>query len=106
MITTEKVKHRYKAIGLKLDIESRVKSGSEKLLAAFQNDKGAESDPKRLAELETQMWSAKLKEQLLQKAKNRYSQIYIATEEEQGDVVLIHGLLLFNGRYEKIFWAA
>lgn len=93
-ITTEKVKFRFKEIALKLDIESRVKSGSENMMSAFV--KGLDLDVKRQAELENQLAMSKAKESLLAKAKNRYSQLYIPEEEEFEDALIINGIDLLK----------
>jgi hypothetical protein len=77
---------------MKLDIESRVRSGSENMISAFE--KSGMSDQKKRLELESQLATAKAKEGLLAKAKNRYAQLYVAGDDEEQDLLLQHGRLL------------
>ncbi|KAJ3304883.1 Serine/threonine kinase [Kappamyces sp. JEL0829] len=87
-ITAEKVAFRLKETSVKLDFESRVKSGSENMINAFV--KSGDVDPKRQQELEAQLSASKAKEQLLIKAKNRYAQLHVVQDEDVADEVVTH----------------
>eukprot|EP00842_Homolaphlyctis_polyrhiza_P002432 jgi/Hompol1/318/HPOL_002902-RA len=83
-ITAEKVKFRLKQIQTKLDIEQKVRTGTENMLSAL--GPAIESDPKRKAELDQQLTEAKSKEMLLLKAKNKFTQLYVAEDENEDGV--------------------
>lgn len=58
---------------MKLEIESRVKAGTENMITAMT--KTGDADAKRRMELEAQISVSKTKEVLLQQAKKRYNQV-------------------------------
>ena len=85
-ITPVKVAYRLKETSLKLDFESRVKSGSENMINAFVQSRDV--DVKRQQELESQLAASKAKEQILIKAKNRYKQLHVGVDDDTQDALL------------------
>ncbi|KAI8894225.1 kinase-like domain-containing protein [Globomyces pollinis-pini] len=88
VITSEKVKFRFNEISAKVDIESRVRNGSENMISALL--RSGDNDAKRRQDLESQLAAAKIKEQLLVRAKNRYSQLYVPTDVSEEDPAALH----------------
>ncbi|KAJ3299239.1 Serine/threonine kinase [Borealophlyctis nickersoniae] len=79
-LTTEKVKYRLREVRHKLDVEQKVKSGTENLVAAMAQAPTA-GDPKVRTELEEKLGEANGKVALLNKAVHRYSGLYVEDEE-------------------------
>ncbi|KAJ8331322.1 Serine/threonine kinase [Batrachochytrium dendrobatidis] len=82
-ITAEQVQFRVKKIQSKLDIEQKVRTGTENMLAALGST--INDDPKRKARLDQRLAEAKVKEMLLFKAKTKLDQIYLKDNEHEDD---------------------
>ncbi|KAH6565313.1 hypothetical protein BASA50_008961 [Batrachochytrium salamandrivorans] len=82
-ITAEQVEFRIKQIQSKLDIEQKVRTGTENMLSAL--GPAINDDPRRKARLDQKLAEAKAKETLLLKAKNKLDQIYVkdSTSEDE-----------------------
>ncbi|ORY24440.1 kinase-like protein [Rhizoclosmatium globosum] len=94
-ITGDKVKHRLQEILHKLDTEQKVKTGTENLLHAMMNLNSAASVDQRVAvELRDKMAESNAKIGVLEKAKHRYSALYVAPVGEEEEDTLIGGMLL------------
>ncbi|KAJ3297350.1 Serine/threonine kinase [Rhizoclosmatium sp. JEL0117] len=89
-ITGDKVKHRLQEILHKLDTEQKVKTGTENLLHAMMNLNSAASVDQRVAvELRDKMAESNAKIGVLEKAKHRYSALYVAPVGEEEEDTLI-----------------
>ncbi|KAI8926555.1 kinase-like domain-containing protein [Entophlyctis helioformis] len=104
-ITADKVKFRLKQIQAKLDIEQKVRTGTENMVSAL--GAAMEVDPRRKAELDQQLAEAKGKESLLIKAKNKFTQLYVAEDEQEDSAHIVDNALRKTGRLSmKIVGAA
>lgn len=90
--TPEKIKFRLNEIKAKLEIETRIKTGSENMVAAISRMGGGEQNEKRKLELHNLLLLSKAKEQLLTKAKVRYTNIYVAQDEDIEDPYALIGI--------------
>ena len=93
-ITAENVKFRLRQIQNKLDIEQKVRTGTENMLSAL--GAAIENDPRRKAELDQQLIEAKSKEALLMKARNKFSQLYVASDEADPHAILGNPLVFMD----------
>ncbi|KAJ3413318.1 Serine/threonine kinase [Chytridiales sp. JEL 0842] len=83
-ITTEKVKFRVKEIQNKLDMEQKVKAGTENLLYAL-GQSPAGMDPKVAHELRDKMAESNAKISALMKAEHRYKALYVSADSEEAE---------------------
>ncbi|KAJ3030437.1 UNVERIFIED_CONTAM: Serine/threonine kinase [Siphonaria sp. JEL0065] len=88
-ITGDKVKYRLQEIVHKLDTEQKVKTGTENLLHAMVNLNTSNVDQRVAVELRDKMAESNAKIAVLEKAKHRYSALYIAPvgEPEEDDTL-------------------
>ncbi|KAI8620657.1 kinase-like domain-containing protein [Chytriomyces sp. MP71] len=84
-ITSEKVKYRLQEIMHKLDTEQKVKTGTENLLHAMFNLNTAGVDQRVAGELKEKMAESNSKIAVLEKARHRYSALYVAPVQEEDD---------------------
>lgn len=75
MITSEKVRYKLFEVRFKLDVEQKLKSGSERMLAAVPPGSSA------LVELESRMKECDAKVGLLQKAESKYKSLYFEDDD-------------------------
>nr|KAJ3412449.1 Serine/threonine kinase [Polyrhizophydium stewartii] len=102
-ITAEKVQFRLKQIQAKLDIEQKVRTGTENMLSAL----GPAIDPRRKAELDQQLAEAKAKEALLLKAKAKFDQIYVRVDDQDDSAHMLDAQQRKTGRLSmKLMGAA
>ena len=87
-LTTEKIKYRLKEVRHKLDVEQRVKSGTENLVAAMARTPTAAADPKVRMELEEKLSDVVAKVAFLTKAEHRYAGLYVDDENENEEEYL------------------
>lgn len=80
MISSEKVKYKLSEIRHKLDVEQKVKSGTEKMMQAMTL---SSSGGKLAAEVEEKMRECDAKVGLLLKAEMKYKGLYFEEEEEE-----------------------
>ncbi|KAJ3260208.1 Serine/threonine kinase [Chytriomyces hyalinus] len=97
-ITTEKVKYRLQEIMHKLDTEQKVKTGTENLLHAMFNLNNAGVDQKVANELKDKMAESNAKIAVLEKAKHRYSALYVAPPADDQEEALAEIRRKCNGR--------
>ncbi|KAI8838210.1 kinase-like domain-containing protein [Chytriomyces cf. hyalinus JEL632] len=97
-ITTEKVKYRLQEIMHKLDTEQKVKTGTENLLHAMFNLNNAGVDQKVANELKDKMAESNAKIAVLEKAKHRYSALYVAPPADDQEEPLAEIRRKCNGR--------
>ncbi|KAJ3034450.1 Serine/threonine kinase [Rhizophlyctis rosea] len=80
-LTSDKIKYRLREVRHKLDVEQRVKSGTENLVAAMARTPTAGTDPKVRLELEEKLSDVVAKVAFLTKAEHRYAGLYVEDDE-------------------------
>ncbi|KND02050.1 AGC/PKC protein kinase [Spizellomyces punctatus DAOM BR117] len=85
-ITSEKVKYKLQEVKFKLDVEQKVKTGTERMRQALAED--SDADPKRRLEVEEKMAEANAKVAILHKAQQRYQGLYVQEDEEKREAPL------------------
>ncbi|RKO87475.1 kinase-like domain-containing protein, partial [Blyttiomyces helicus] len=86
-LTTEKIKYRIREVRHKLDLEQKVKSGTENLVTAMTGGHST-PDPKTMQELEEKLAEANAKVCFLAKAEHRYATLSV-DDDESGDLYMI-----------------
>lgn len=79
-ITPEQIKFRLWNVKTKLDLEKKVKSGTENLITAM-----AASNPRMKAELEEKITEANLKISILSKSEHKYNELYLEVPDAQDE---------------------
>ncbi|KAJ3067323.1 Serine/threonine kinase, partial [Podochytrium sp. JEL0797] len=97
-ITGDKVKYRLQEIMHKLDTEQKVKTGTENLLHAMVNLNTTNLDQRVAVELRDKMAESNAKIAVLERAKHRYSALYVAPVEGEEEDGLIDIRRKCNGR--------
>ncbi|TPX64063.1 hypothetical protein SpCBS45565_g06148 [Spizellomyces sp. 'palustris'] len=82
-LTTEKVRYRLKEVRHKLDVEQKVKAGTENMVKAIADAPSASQDPTVMGELLEKIAEANAKLAFLQKAEHKYSGLSVSDEEEE-----------------------
>jgi len=79
-LSNEKIAYKLKEIKWKLDIETKVKAGTEKLFATINRQQAEEQDKKRVQEIQDKLLESSGKVSCLNKALQRYQGLYIGDE--------------------------
>ncbi|KAJ3184872.1 Serine/threonine kinase [Gaertneriomyces sp. JEL0708] len=83
-ITSEKIRYRLKEVRHKLDVEQKVKAGTENMIKALGDTPASGSqDPAVMSELMEKISDANAKIAFLQKAEHKYSGLSVDDEEEE-----------------------
>ncbi|TPX34896.1 hypothetical protein SmJEL517_g02562 [Synchytrium microbalum] len=85
-ISAEQVKYKLKSVEQKLDVEQKVKAGTEKLYQAVIRD--PEQDKRRQQEVAAKKEEADARVQILNKAVQRYKGLYVADDEDDDEEVV------------------
>jgi hypothetical protein len=89
-LTSDKVKYKVKEIRNKIEIEQKVKSGTERMIQVLDRN-----DSYRYAQAADKMLECTSKIQLLQKSIQRYQSISVVPEEEGNIFYIIIVKILF-----------
>jgi len=81
-LSNEKIAYKLKEIKSKLDIETKVKAGTEKLYATISRQQAEEQNKKRVQEIQDKLLESTGKVACLNKALQRYQGLYIGDEDE------------------------
>lgn len=94
-ITTSKVALKLREITYKLDVEKKVKEGTERMHKLFQMDPSA-GDKKSRVEVQQKLDDTNEKILLLRRALQKYSSLYVGDDEEDvnGNINPVNGLNL------------
>ncbi|KAJ3079706.1 Serine/threonine kinase, partial [Quaeritorhiza haematococci] len=79
-LSSEKVKYRLNHVKAKLDLEQKVKAGTENLLMAMHRNR---ADSKQIVEVEAKLQEVREKISFLSKAEQKYAKLNVADEEEE-----------------------
>ncbi|KAI9101840.1 kinase-like domain-containing protein [Phlyctochytrium arcticum] len=82
-LTSEKVRYRLREVRHKLEVELKVKAGTENMVKAISGGPTATHDPTVMGELLEKIAEANSKVLFLQKAEHKYAGLCVATEEEE-----------------------
>jgi len=80
-LSNEKIAYKLKEIKWKLEIETKVKAGTEKLFATINRQQAEEQNKKRVQEIQDKLLESSGKVLCLNKALQRYQGLYIGDEE-------------------------
>jgi len=81
-LSNEKIAYKLKEIKWKLGVETKVRTGTEKLFATINRDQPEEQDKKRVQEIQDKLLESAGKVSCLTKALQRYQGLYIGNEED------------------------
>jgi hypothetical protein len=87
-MTSEQLLFRINHLRAKLDLEKKVKTGTENLLSALTTDN--RRDLKMRPQLEDKVSEANAKIQMLTKAEHKYSELLVASSEESPDDEILY----------------
>ncbi|KAI9105929.1 kinase-like domain-containing protein [Phlyctochytrium arcticum] len=82
-ITSEKVKYKLREVRNKLDVEQKVKAGTENMKVALAAS--SEGDPKRKLEVDEKLAESNAKVAILHRAQQRYQGLYVQEDDEKED---------------------
>jgi len=80
-LSNEKIAYKLKEIRWKLDIETKVRTGTEKLIATLNRGQPEEQNKKRVQEIQDKLLECSGKISCLTKSLQRYQGLYIGDEE-------------------------
>ncbi|ORX78464.1 hypothetical protein BCR32DRAFT_247144 [Anaeromyces robustus] len=80
-LSNEKIAYKLKEIKWKLDIETKVRTGTEKLIATLNRGQPEEQNKKRVQEIQDKLLECSGKVACLTKSLQRYQGLYIGDEE-------------------------
>ena len=82
-ITTTKISHKLRELAFKLDVEKKLKAGSERLAILYKNDPSM-GDKKNRAGVNGELLESNEKIVLLKRALQKYQQLFVPGMEDDG----------------------